>query len=92
MDRTKLTLKQFYTFKQQCHNMLKEYDKYIDENINNPDFNEDESEKEFINKYYQILNQLLSYDLSEIPFEAWEDFEIIDNYGNVIDFSGIIGN
>lgn len=38
-------------------------------------------------KYLSIQNELLSYDLSNIPFEAWENIDIVSDYDYVADFS-----
>lgn len=54
---------------------------------NDPDFDGSSVEKELIVKYMEVQNHLLSYDLSDIPFEAWENMTIVSDEEHSADFS-----
>lgn len=45
-----------------------------------------------IENYWAKQKQLLSYDLSDIPFKAWEDLSIISSYDLLADFSNTKAN
>ena len=74
----KMSLEQFQQIKSQLSQLIKQYeDSYSDELL----------EQRFIEQYLSIQNHLLNYDLSGIPFEAWQDFQILSDETHMVDFS-----
>ena len=78
----KLTLKKFNEIKKE---LLK-----IQEDIANCAYHLDR--QWFINNHIIKQEQLLSYDLSDIPFEAWEGIEIYNNKKHPMNFDGTKAN
>ena len=64
-----------------------QFQDYLDDHENDKDFNFDLSEKKFIEQAFSIESSLFNCDLSDIPFEAWQDFYIISDENHVADFS-----
>ncbi len=83
----KLSLEQFEQIKNQLADLIKEYEEYIEIHKNDENYNENEVEEKFTERYLSIQNYLLSYDLSNIPFEAWKDFIIFSDEEHIVDFS-----
>ena len=84
----KMTLEQFQLIRDQLMNTIIEYEGYI----NDPEFDKQTIESKFIEKYVAIQNQLLNYDLSDIPFEAWKGFGIYTDETHSVDFSKTMAN
>lgn len=87
MEQKKLTLEEFNEYKNKLITILSEAENFIEQNKDNEDFDEEKVEMEIEEKYLSIQNELLSYDLSNIPFEAWENIDIVSDYDYVADFS-----
>lgn len=87
MEQKKLTLEEFNEYKYKLITILSEAENFIEQNKDNKDFDEEKVEMEIEAKYLSIQNELLSYDLSNIPFEAWENIDIVSDYDYVADFS-----
>ena len=67
--------------------MLMQFQDYLDDHENDKDFNFDLSEKKFIEQAFLVESSLFNCDLSDFPFEAWQDFYIISDENHVADFS-----
>lgn len=83
----KITLEQFINIKEKIAQLLTQFQDYLDDRENDKDFNFDLSEKKFIEQAFLIESNLFNCDLSDIPFEAWQDFYIISDENHVADFS-----
>ena len=91
----KLTIEEFYKIKERLKNKMEELQKKIEEVYST--LSEDE-ELEFqinlVKEYETVQKELLKYDLSDIPFDAWEgialmsteDLDLSPTHAN-IDFS-----
>lgn len=80
---TKLTLEEFLAKKEELMTIYKEFEQKFD-------FLEQEDEtfiENFISEYYPKQVELLSYDLSDIPFDAWEGLLIYSDETRIADFS-----
>ena len=54
--------------------------------------NEEKYHSYYVDAALELQTGLLSYDLSNIPFEAWEDFTILSDKEHYIDFSNTKAN
>ena len=83
----KMTVTEFYNFKlklsQELENIQKEYDEQDTDSFT-PE-QEEAFEKKLLEKYISIQNEIFEYDLSDIPFEAWEEMAIFSY--DMLDFS-----
>lgn len=77
MNIEKLTIAQFNELKQSQRNLFEDFDKIYNQKKDDPNFNSTDFEKHFFYQLIELQNKLLSYDLSEIPFEAWNDILIL---------------
>lgn len=87
MEQKKLTLEEFNEYKNKLAAMIAELETVNEQNEDNEDFDEEKAEQEFMEKYFSLQSELLSYDLSDIPFEAWEDMAIAGFDEHIADFS-----
>ena len=83
----KLNIFQFNEYKEKLNNMYETAAKYYEEHEKDSDFDLEKYEEDFFKKYTILQNELLSFDLSEIPFESWADLEIYANDDYIPDFS-----
>ena len=83
----KITLEQFKNIKEEVTRLLMQFQDYLDDHENDKNFNFDLSEKKFIEQAFLVESSLFNCDLSDIPFEAWQDFYIISDENHVADFS-----
>ena len=82
-----MSLEQFEQIKNQLADLIKQWDEDAELHKNDENYNENEIDEKYIERYLSIQNYLLSYDLSDIPFEAWEDFVILSDENHNTDFS-----
>ena len=83
----KMTLEQFQQIKKQLDYFSKFSENYYEAHKDDPNFDESSFEKITLNNYIEIQNQLLDYDLSDIPFEEWEGITIRSLENARLDFS-----
>ena len=83
----KLNLNQFNEFKQKMQKFIEQASIVVQQNQDNPNFDENMYEQQALSSYFNFQSQLLSYDLSEIPFEAWENLYIFSDEKHRADFS-----
>lgn len=88
MEREKLSIKRFNEIKKILNKLIQEADNLI--NLSNS--NESILDDIMFYEYSPLLSKLLSYDLSDIPFENWQDLELFTMYDKPIDFSGTKAN
>lgn len=72
----KMTLEQFQQIKNQLISLA-----------NEATYDDPDIEQRIVEQYLKIQNQLLEYDLSDIPFEAWDGVTIVSDKDHVVDFS-----
>ena len=87
MMREQLSLEQFEVKKNIMQQLDEEQFNYFLEHFDDDDFDREEHSRQSDEQYIILQNDLLSYDLSAIPFEAWENLKIISNEQHVADFS-----
>ncbi len=71
----KITIERFNQIKEELTKKIEEVQKRFEE-IEKTEPSQEESERiqyELIGEYEKVQNQIFNYDLSDIPFEAWED-------------------
>ena len=85
--REQLSLEQFEVKKNIMQQLNEEQFNYFLEHFDDDDFDREEHSRQSDEQYIILQNDLLSYDLSTIPFEAWENLKIISNEQYVADFS-----
>ena len=83
----KLTLEQFQQIRSQLSKLIQQYEDFYDTHKNDENYDDDLLEQRFTEQYLSIQNRLLNYDLSDIPFEAWQDFQIMSDETHAVDFS-----
>ena len=92
MGSPKITWEQFNEYKVKCRAILSELDEIGEKNKGNPKFNEKEFEAQLIQRYLAIQSELLKFDLSTIPYTAWEDFLILTDKDYPVDLSNTHAN
>ena len=85
-------LLEYYEYKVKCRAILSELDEIGEKNKDNPKFNEKEFEAQLIQRYLAIQSELLKFDLSTIPYTAWEDFLILTDKDYPVDLSNTHAN
>lgn len=83
----KLTLSDFLITKQEFQKIIDEAIQEDSESKANPNYNQEEILEKFLTKHFNIQDNLLSFDLSDIPFEAWEGVRLFGLSGHSLDFS-----
>jgi len=83
----KMNFKKFSEFKQKMIDFVDDALNYIDIHRNDKGFDPKKYQEDIIKSYIEIQEKLLSYDLSEIPFENWQDLWIYSEEDYVPDFS-----
>jgi len=92
MNRRKLTIEEFNELTSRMKKIIEEYDRVYQEERHNPNFPIKEYEEKVIANYLELQNELLSYDLSKVPFEAWKEIFIISGDGVIANFTGTYAN
>ena len=83
----RLNLNQFNEFKQKMQEFIEQVSTIISQNQDNPNFDENMYEQQALDSYFNFQSQLLTYDLSDIPFEAWENMYVFSDEKHIADFS-----
>lgn len=83
----KLTLEQFKQLVNRMEMLREEGYTFLENNKDNPNFDERKYESQFLDDYFTIQKELLSYDLSEIPEEEWKDVLLFSDMNHIADFS-----
>ncbi len=83
----KMSLEQFLQIKSQLSQLFQQYVNFYDIHQNDENYSDDLLVQRLIEQYLPIQNRLLNYDLSDIPFEAWQGLEIMDDGIHAVDFS-----
>lgn len=87
MNNIKLSLEQFLIKKNECQKILNNINQLYEKESEHSKYDLEQMELKYINMYLEVQKDLLSYDLSDIPFEAWKDFEIASDKTQIADFS-----
>lgn len=83
----RLTIEKFKEIKSQLALIIKQAEESYEANKDKEGYNSDEDEQRYYNQYIELQSQLLSYDLSDIPFDEWRDIEIMSDENYIADFS-----
>ena len=83
----KISLEQFQQIKNQLAQMIKEFQDNDEAHKNDENYDYSVEEQRGIDKYLETQNRLLKYDLSDIPFEAWQGMQILSDETHTVDFS-----
>lgn len=86
----KISLEEFRNIKSEMAKLIKDYEEQF--LSNNDDFDEEELMQQLIEQYCEAQDKLLSYDLSDIPFEEWEGILIFADENHIADFSNTKAN
>lgn len=87
MEQKKLTLDEFNEYKNKLLTFLQESQDFFEQNKDTENFNIEEYEATLYQNYFLLQAKLLSYNLSSIPFDAWNDIMIISDDKHIADFS-----
>ncbi len=87
MNTTKITLLEFRQLKEKLRRMASRISDEISRSYNITPDEEERMTKRFIDEYSSLQNELLAYDLSDIPFEEWSGIHILSGDGLPVDFS-----
>ena len=90
--REKLTIEEFRRFKEEFKKLINESSSFYDEHKDDENFDSNAFEQEITNRYLDLQNRLISYDLSLIPFEEWKDLDIVGDKDHVVDMSNTHAN
>lgn len=91
-DVRKLNINEFNSYKNRLAELMKKENAlYKQSKQNNGSVDLSEVEK-LGEEYYKIQSELLQNDLSDIPYTAWEDIELISDEKHKIDFSNAKAN
>lgn len=83
----RLTIEKFKEIKSQLALIIKQAEESYEANKDKEGYNPDEDIQRYYNQYIELQSQLLSYDLSDIPFDEWRDIELDADEKNILDFS-----
>ena len=87
-NNRKLTIEEFDSIKKEMQRIYREEGSVVESKEDDPNFNEEDLKRSFLNEYLSLQNILLSSNLSDIPFEEYEDLSFITvNENDVLDFS-----
>ena len=93
MERRKLTVEEFNELVGKMNGMLNEAQKIADEREDDSTFSMEEFFEKFLQEYLKLRDELLSYDLSNVPFEGWKDGpELWAEVEEIVDFSNTHAN
>lgn len=90
--RENITIEQFKEFKSRLKVILDRGESIYEAHIGDENFNYNEVEAQLVEEYLLIQNELLSYDLSSIPYDEWSDVELVSDEKYPIDFTGTNAN
>lgn len=88
----KLSLERFNEIKKQIDKLINDNTKYYLEHVNKWDFDSKKFTKHYIEEQLKLQNEVLKYDLSDIPYEAWEGFKFYSDTNNIFDLSNTNAN
>lgn len=83
----KMSLNMFNEYKEKMMNLISKTEEYIEQHENDDNFDGQKLEQEMTKQYLALQEELLSYDLSDIPFESWQDLQIFSENDYEPDFS-----
>ena len=83
----KINLNIFNEYKQKMIDLMAKAGKYLEQHEKDDNLDSQKFEQEMIKQYLELQEKLLSYDLSDIPFESWQDLQIFSEGDYEPDFS-----
>lgn len=83
----KLTVAQFHQIRSQLHELISRLEELYETHKYNDNYNYDSAEQEIKEQYAVVQERLLSYNLSDIPFEEWNGFQVLSDTDYRADFS-----
>lgn len=83
----KMSLEQFQQITEQLAQLIKVYEDNYEAHKNDENYDDSVEEQRLVDQYLEIQNRLLQYDLSDIPFEAWQGMTIMSDETHAVDFS-----
>ena len=83
----KLNLEEFRKYKEEQQQLLGRLDEEEETLKDSNNYNAEEFEKREIDELAKLQSKLLSYDLSDIPFEEWENVILVSSDNYKADFS-----
>lgn len=83
----KLNLEEFRKYKEEQQQLLGRLDEEEKALIENGNYNEEDFLKKGLEELSELQSRLLSYDLSDIPFEEWKDIVLVSSDKYPADFS-----
>ena len=83
----KMNLEQFQQIRNQLTQLVKEYEDNYEKHKNIENYDDSVEVQRLVDQYLEIQNSLLQYDLSDIPFEAWQGMMIMSDETHAVDFS-----
>lgn len=83
----KMNLNMFNEYKQKMMDLLSKAEEYLEQHEKDENFDSQKFEQEMTKQYLELQEKLLSYDLSDIPFESWQDLQIFSEGDYEPDFS-----
>lgn len=83
----KLNLEEFRKYKEEQQQLLGRFNEGEEILKDSNNYNAEEFEKREIDELAKLQSKLLSYDLSDIPFEEWEDVILVSSDKYPADFS-----
>lgn len=88
----KININEFENIKNRLFTCYNNAEKYVEENQTTSDFDVESYIKDVIKEYVEIEEELLKYDLSDIPFESWDGMLLFSNDNETLDFSNTHAN
>ena len=83
----KMNLKQFQQIREQLTQLIKQSEDNYEAHKNDENYDDEVEDQKLADQYLAIQNRLLQYDLSDIPFEAWQGMQILSDETHAVDFS-----
>lgn len=83
----KMNLNMFNEYKQKMIDLISKAQEYLEQHEKDDNFDSQKFEQEMTKQYLDLQERLLSYDLSDIPFESWQDLQIFSEGDYEPDFS-----
>lgn len=83
----KISLEQFRNQKEQLIQLIESFQNSHEEHKNDENYDLSKLVQKFLDEYIEMLNILLQYDLSAIPFEEWKNIMVLSDETHPLDFS-----
>lgn len=88
----KITLETFNNYKQKMQDIVQEVEKYLENIEDSNSLPSQQFQTEKMEEYLKLQKELLSFNLSDIPFESWSNMQIVETDEYIPDFSNSHAN